>query len=273
MNTESKKKAPGVKEIVKPFIRGDAFDENTVKGCLKFFGTMVVIILVSFIACSATAFGSTVLRLALNLAVIAVEMMLYFNFGTNYGADAVSKGEILYTRKERNQEYSESERKVCYHPAKGFINALIGTLPILIPALILAFRTTVLTTEAGTLPSWMQAYAGRSEIGDALINYTQPEAMDAVDYIRAFIRICIMPFVNVIGHDSKNGMFLLERISPLIVMLPSVFYGFGYMSGRKIRTRIHTVISENDKNRIRKERKRIRKQNTQARRREPEQLN
>ena len=85
--------------------------------------------------------------------------------------------------------------------------------------------------------------------------------------------ICIMPFVNVIGHDSKNGMFLLERISPLIVMLPSVFYGFGYMSGRKIRTRIHTVISENDKNRIRKERKRIRKQNTQARRREPEQLN
>ena len=174
----------------------------------------------------------------------------------NYGADAVSKGEILYTRKERNQEYSESERKVCYHPAKGFINALIGTLPILIPALILAFRTTVLTTEAGTLPSWMQAYAGRSEIGDALINYTQPEAMDAVDYIRAFIRICIMPFVNVIGHDSKNGM-----------------YGFGYMSGRNIRTRIHTVISENDKNRIRKERKRIRKQNTQARRREPEQLN
>ena len=236
MNTESKKKAPGIKEIVKPFIRGDAFDENTVKGCLKFFGTMVVIILVSFIACSATAFGSTVLRLALNLAVIAVEMMLYFNF-------------------------------------EGFINALIGTLPILIPALILAFRTTVLTTEAGTLPSWMQAYAGRSEIGDALINYTQPEAMDAVDYIRAFIRICIMPFVNVIGHDSKNGMFLLERISPLIVMLPSVFYGFGYMSGRKIRTRIHTVISENDKNRIRKERKRIRKQNTQARRREPEQLN
>ena len=99
MNTESKKKALGVKEIVKPFIRGDALDENTAKGCLKFFGTMVVIILISFIACSATAFGSTLLRLGLNLAVIAVQMMLYFNFGTNYGTDAVSRGEILYTKK------------------------------------------------------------------------------------------------------------------------------------------------------------------------------
>ena len=82
-----------------------------------------------------------------------------------------------------------------------------------------------------------------------------------------------MPFVNVIGHDSSKGMFLLERISPLIVMLPTVFFGFGYMSGKKIRTRIHTVISENDKSRIRKEKKRIRKQNNQVRRREPEQLN
>ena len=273
MNTESKKKAPQVKEIVKPFVRGDAFDENTAKGCLKFFGTMVVIILVSFIACSATAFGSTVLRLGLNLAVIAVQMMLYFNFGTNYGTEAVSRGEILYTKKERNQEYSESERKVSYHPAKGFINAAIGTLPILIPTLILAFRTTVLTTEAGTLLSWMQTYANRSEIGDALINYTHPEAMNAIDYIRALIRICILPFVNVVGHDSKNLMFLLERISPVIVMLPSVFFGFGYMKGKKIRNRIHTVISENDKSRIRKEKKRIRKQNNQVRGRKPEQLN
>ena len=273
MNSENKKNASNVQEIVKPFVRGDAFDENTARNSLKFFGTMVVIILISFIACSSTAFGSTVLKLGLNLAVIGVQMMLYFNFGSNHGTEAVSRGEILYTKKERNQEYNESERRISYHPAKGFIIAVIGTLPILIPALILAFRTTIQTTDSGTLPSWMQAYTSRSDIGNALVNYTQPEAMGVVDYIRAFIRICIIPFVNVIGHESKSGMLLLEKISPIIVILPSVFYGFGYMAGKKVRTRIHTVISENDKNRIRKERKRIRKQNSQARRRDPEQLN
>ena len=89
MNMKSKKKNTGVQEVVKPFIRGDAADENTVRDSLKFFGTMVVIILISFIACSSTAFGSTVLKLGLNLAVIGVQMMLYFNFGSNHGTEAV----------------------------------------------------------------------------------------------------------------------------------------------------------------------------------------
>ncbi|MBO4470854.1 MAG: hypothetical protein J5841_03795 [Clostridia bacterium] len=273
MNMKSKKQKTGVQEVVKPFIRGDAADENTVRDSLKFFGTMVVIILISFIACSSTAFGSTVLKLGLNLAVIGVQMMLYFNFGSNHGTEAVSRGEILYTKKEKNQEYSESERKLCFNPAKGFLTAALGTLLILIPALVLAFGTTLQTTDAGTLPSWMQAYASRSDIGNALVNYTQPEGMGTVDYLRAFIRICIIPYVNLIGHNNKEGMLLLERISPVIVMLPAVFYGFGYLTGKGVRTRIHTVISENDKNRIRKEKKRIMKQNRQSRRREPEQLN
>ena len=87
------------------------------------------------------------------------------------------------------------------------------------------------------------------------------------------MRVSILPFVNIVGSDHKNGIMILERLSPIVLLIPSVAYGTGYISGRNIRKRIHTVISENDKKRIRKEQK---KRNARARRtinREPEKLN
>ena len=67
-------------------------------------------------------------------------------------------------------------------------------------------------------------------------------------------------------------MLAIERISPLILLLPAAAYGTGYISGKSVRTRIHTTISENEKKRIRRDNKRS-KQNRTVRRREPEQLN
>ena len=60
----------------------------------------------------------------------------------------------------------------------------------------------------------------------------------------------------MIGYNNKYALLTIERLSPLILLIPAVSYGTGYMTGRKIRTRIHTVISENDRKRIRKENKR-----------------
>lgn len=261
------------KEVRKPFLRGSAFDENTAKQGLIFFGTLIVVFLVTFIACASASFSSFILRLILNLAVIAVVLMVFYNNGAGQGADAVTRGEILFQKQEKGQAFSESERRVCYHPMKGFLTGLIGTLPFLAAAAVLAVNTALQTTEAGTLPSWMQAYAARSDIGNALVNYTQPEGMKALDYVRALVRICILPYVNIVGYSSKYGMLMTERISPLLLLLPALSYGTGYLTGRKIRTRIHTVISENDRKRDRKEKRRKSRKNTGSRNREPERLN
>lgn len=272
---ENKKQAAHkkVQEVKKPFLTGSIFDENTFKSSMKYLGLFIMIVFVSFIACSSAAFGSDILRIGLNAAVIIVILMLMFNFGSNHGAEAVSHGEILWQRKEKGLSFSESEQKLCFHPMKGYVIALLGSLLILIPAVILAFTTTIQTTDSGALPGWMQAYLRRDDVSSALINYTQPESMGLVDYIRAFVRICIIPYVNVIGHTNKAGMLTLERISPLILLLPAIAYGTGYISGKSIRTRIHTTISENEKKRIRRDNKRRRKQNRPVRSREPEQLN
>ena len=260
------------REIKKPFMSGDPFDENSLKNSLAFLGTLAVVFIITFIACASAAFSSLILRLLLNLAVIAVGLAIFYNSGAGRGSDAVVRGEILFQKQVKNQPISESERKICFHPLKGFLIGLIGTAPFIIAALILAINTKLQTTESGTLPSWMQAYIRRGDIGNALINYIQPEGMNAVDYIRAFVRICILPFINIFGYANKPAMLAIERISPLILLLPAASYGTGYLTGKKIRTRIHTVISENDSKRRKRENKKTKKRNS-SRNREPEQLN
>ena len=269
INREQKNK----KEIHKPFITGDVTDESTLKRSLFFFGSLIVVILVAFIACASASFSNLLLRLLLNLAVIALGLMIFFNNGSRHGTEAVTRGEILYQKKDKGQEISESEKKMCFHPAKGFVTALIGTAPFLVLAVILALNTSVQMTDSGTLPSWMQAYTRRSDIGNALINYTEPEGMTFIDFVRMIIRICIIPFVNIVSYSDKNGMCLLERLSPIVLLLPAAAYGSGYLTGKSIRTKIHTAISENDKRRIRKERKKKTNRNNSGHRRETEQLN
>ena len=263
---------PPVREVRKPFLTGKAVDGNTLRNSLAFFGTLIVVFFVAFIACASATFGSIILRIALNLAVIFLILMIFYNNGAGKGAEAVTRGEILYQKEETGQTVSESERKAAYHPFKGFVTGLLGTIPFFFLAVVLALNTQLQMTQSGTLPSWMQAFTRRGDIGSALVHYTQPEGMALIDYIRIAVRICILPFVNIVSSGSKEGMLLLERLSPLILLLPAAAYGTGYRTGRKIRTRIHTAISENNRKRMRKERKK-RSARTAARRNEPEKLN
>ena len=63
----------------------------------------------------------------------------------------------------------------------------------------------------------------------------------------------------------------MERISPLILLLPVIAYGTGFLNGKNIRTKIHTQIEENKKIRRRRENKARRARRNAAR--QPEQLN
>ena len=272
-NSGKNQKKETVREVSKPFITGSITDENTPKSSLVFLGTLILVFFVTFIACATASFSNLILRLAMNLAVIAVALMIFFNNGSRHGAEAVTRGEILYQKKENGKDFSESEKRICYHPAKGFITGLIGTLPFLILAVLLALNTGIQMTEAGTLPSWMQPYVRRSDIGSALVSYTQPDGMALTDYLRVAVRICVIPFVNIAGSSNKAGLCTVERLSPIILLLPAAAYGMGYMTGKSIRTKIHTAISENDKKRIRKERKRKAARTRNENRHETEQLN
>lgn len=255
----------------KPFLTGSIFDERTAKSALTFFGTLIIVFFISFIACVSASFSSLLLRLLLNSAVIILALYILYNNGAKRGAEDVTKGEILWQKKEKGQYFSDSEKEMSFHVLKGFVNGMLGSIPFIILGIVLAFNTTIQMTESGALPSWMQAYTNRNDIGKALVNYLQPEGMNIIDFIRMIVRITILPFVNIVGTGNKTGVLWIERLSPIILMLPALSYGAGYMSGRSIRAQVHTAINENERKRIRREKKKTR--NIIQTRKEPDKLN
>ena len=255
MTIKSRKTAQPVKQVRKPFLTGSPTDERTAKSALVFFGTLLITAFMTFLVCSAITMDIPVLRIILNLVVETMVLFIFYNSAIAKGSEAVARGEILYQRQEKGQTFAASEKAVCFHPLKGYVTGFLGTVPFLVCAVILACLAQRQTTGAGTLPSWMNGYVQREEIGEALVAYTTAEGFRAVDILRIFIRIVIMPFVSMAGAENRDAMLLAERLSPLIVLLPAAAYGTGYLQGRKERTMIHTGIAQSRKNRARKEKR------------------
>ncbi len=255
----------------KPFMQGAPTDENTVRQSLKFFGALQITGFMSFLVCSMTAFDSIILRTGINIVIETLILMIFFNKGANLGTDGVARGEILYQHVQKGQEVSESEKRIPYHKFKGFLIGFFGTVLLFALALVLALTAKKQMTGAGTLPSWMEAYMRRTEISGALVSYTQSTPASVTDIIRIVIRIMIMPFVSMAGAENRSFLLLLERISPLLVLLPAVSYGTGYLQGPTARKKVHTEIAANARKRRIREKHEKRAGNTVPK--GPQQLN
>jgi len=272
MSGKEKKKEQNVR---KPFLTGNAVDENTLKSSLLFFGGLFATFFAGFVICAMTNTSGNILRLIVNPAVIILILTVFFNRGSVHGAEAVARGEILWQKQEKGQSFSESEKKICYHPMKAFVIGIAGTIPFIVIAVILALNTKVQTTTAGTLPSWMQAYMRRDEVAAPLVSYLESEGMGLTDILRIIVRFAVMPFVSLVGADHFQAVYWVEKLSPLILLLPACAYGTGYLFGPSLRSRVHTAISESNRKRIRREKRERRRRAgfISAKPKEPEKLN
>ena len=243
-----KKKQP-VNPVTKPYLTGAVTDENTLKKVLKFFGSMLLMIIMCFIICTMMNFGNGFLRVSANAAVVLLVLFILYNQG----------------------QTAAGERRLSYHPLKGYVTALIGMIPFVILAVILAIGAERQMTTAGTLPGWTSSLMRRSDIGGALVSYTEGDPLRSMDIIRMIVRVAIMPFVSMVGSANKDLMLTVERISPILLLLPVISYGTGFLFGKNVRTRIHTQIEENRKIRKKREIKarKARRRTVSA----PEQLN
>lgn len=265
------KKKP-VTPVTKPYLTGKPVDSRSTKRALGFFGMMVIVAFMTFLVCSMTGFDNMILRIGANVVVILLALAICYNNGSGKGTDDVNKGEILYQRKEKGNAVESAEEAACFHKLKGFMIGLEGMLPFLIVALILSFTATRQVTTAGALPSWMGTYIRREEIGVALESYSTASPVTVEHIARLIVRLSSMPFVSMIGTENRNAILMMERLSPLIYLLPVIAFGLGYLKGIHIRTQVHTEIAENNKKRIRKERRERRKR-VSAAPKGPQQLN
>ncbi len=268
---ESKqKKTRKPKIVTKPYLTGKMIDSHLLRSSLKFCGALVLMAFVFLLLSSLLMVSNRVLCIILNGIVLLACYLLFYNSGSGKGAADVNLGEMLYMRRENGHTISEKDQANCFHKLKGFAPAVLGTLPLLICAILLAVTAHVQMAGLSTLPSWVSTYESRSEIGDALAYYHAVTAMDLEGVMRVIVRVCIMPMVSIVGTDHTQGLLLLERLSPIAVLLPGIAYGLGYTRGPAIRARVHTSIASNNRKRVKREKK---QQQARANRREPEQLN
>lgn len=265
MNAKKQK----IEKVSKPYLKGNIFDRTTLPGALKFFLGTLVMAVAFLIICVVLNFDAQWLNVVANLGIAMGVYLFFAQYGINAGADAVNQGEIMYGRQEKGRPVADWERSMCYHPLKGFVSALIGAIPLLLCAIVLACITKRQMTNLGALPSWLGSIESRPEIGNALAYYHEGGSMTLQATLRLIIRMTTMPYVNMIGAANKDAMLMLERISPLILLLPVLAYGFGYMNGVRVRANVHTNIALGKKKAKRKQAKERRARMQRG----PEQLN
>ena len=266
---ENKKKQK-IDKVTKPYIKGDMFDRTTIPGAVKFFFGMLGMSVAFLIFCIMLNFDSAWLNIAVNVAVVLGFYLFFSQFGMNAGADAVNQGEIMYARQEKGRPVAKWEQSMCYHPLKGLLSALIGSIPFILCALILALIAKRQMTSLGALPAWVSSIEGREEIGQALTYYHEGGSMSLETIMRLITRMTIMPFVNMVGAGDMDAMLTLERISPLLNLLPALVYGLGYMQGVSARTSVHTNIALGKK---KAKRKQAKERRARTQRRTPNELN
>lgn len=272
-NKSKTRKPRSIKDIKLDYLTGSPVDSKTLRGAAGFFGSMLLMTFAFLLLGIALVMDNAVLRVVFNSMILLGTMMLFFQNGAVRGTTDVNHGEMMAERRKNGHTVEKKDLDACYQPAKGFIIALLGCLPMVICGVLLALVATKQMTGLGALPSWVSAFEDRTEIGNALLFYHQDVAMTMEDVLRVFLRMAMMPLVNMVSPYGADALLTLERCSALVMLVPALCYGLGYLQGVRQRKLVHLGIAEGEKKRRKKERRQNRARQQQRAPKGPQQLN
>ena len=150
---------------------------------------------------------------------------------------------------------------------------LVGAAPFVIFAAVFACMTETVYYSLGALPSWMDGLMNQTEVYTSLAYYEAAEPVSALGIMRVIDRAMIMPFVNIATYFGPEAVVLVERLSPLLVLVSPVGYGIGYLGGQHLRDQVNTGIKVGDDRKKKREMKARKKRQRQQRApKKPEQL-
>ncbi len=251
--TGNKKKKEKVKPVFKPYDRGRILCRGIWKRILKAMGTFAAFVFVSLIFGSAVGEGGLFLRLFINGGLLLALWYLLFNEGAGDGETDVALGETALGRREQGRELPKKDADKAFCPARGFAVGLLAMLPFLVVTVAYAFCAVKQVYALQTLPSWVSGLSGVEEIGGALSYYDRQVTLGAADILRIVSRLLSIPYVNIVTANDADRLLTLDRLIPLTILVPALFYGFGYLTGPRRRAMIHGSIASNDRRRIRRE--------------------
>ena len=243
-----KKKHSPPTRAAKPFIRGKMIDRTMPGAAAKFFGLTLLMVFVYLMSMMLASLESQLLNIVISAAILLTTWLIFGQMGQSSGADAVSQGEILYARREKGRPVETWESELCYHPLKGLLTALIGSIPLVAVCAVLACIAQRQMTSIGILPEWVSGFEGRQEIAQGLSYYHQEVQLTLETALRPIVRVVVMPWQNIFGTENRDAMLLLERLSPVLTLLPALSYGVGYAMGTREHAAKHANVALGKKN-------------------------
>lgn len=244
---------PGPRRVSKPYLKGKAFGKVSLLRGLRVLGILLGACLIYLLFGQMLSAEITWLRVFINIAVLLMLYSFMLMDGARTGEGDLAIAEISLTRKQAGQAPGQAELEKNYHPLKGFVSAATGAFPVFLLCLAYALMAVRETYTLGALPSWVQPYLNRADIGLALSYYQENIVLGFADFMRASVRLLVYPFISLSG-GNPDAILLVERLSPLLVLLAPLAYGLGYMQGEKRRALVHGSIADHAVKSARKKR-------------------
>lgn len=218
---------------------------------------MVMLGVLSLLITPLLSVESLWIRIPLNVMIFGGVWMLLYADGGSRGQHEVAHAERLAQRQhELGMAVVESDRNGCYHPMRGIAAALLSAAPFVLMGIVVAIAAQPYTYTLQDLPSWLKAYTRRPDIGGALAYYQQTAGLQVADYLRIIVRLVIMPISLLFGGFGDAGALLVDRMSPLWVILLPLAYAIGYLRGPALNVQ---VLARNEEAKRRHKKKLARK--------------
>ena len=241
--------------VYKPYLRGTLDWKKILLRGLRIVGYYGLFLVAFLLMGFALQIEIGVLRWAVNLFVVAVCALVVYASGVSDGVQEVTQGEIAWGQKEKSGAVPDEDLRKCYNPVKGWLVFLAAAVILLALAIPHALTAQKQVYSLQPLPDWVEGYRGHEEITAPLAYYQREYAVTATGIIQIVVRMMIYPFVSAAALDSKDAMLLVDRLSPVLILLPALGYPIGYLLGPRQRAAIHGDISANNRRRLRREKK------------------
>lgn len=262
---KNKTKNPKPVELIrKPIVPGSWNGKDARKLAFKRMLSFVGITLLYLLVGAVVNFDNVVIRAVFALMIVFSVAYYQYAAGMTKGASDAAYGEILYSRREAGHEIPADEISRSFHRLKGLFAVLAGCAPFVLFAIVFACLTEKVSYQLGALPSWTEGMMQQTEFGAPLAYYNVQNGMSAVSVMRIIDRAMVMPFVSIATMYGADAVLLVERLSPVLILIAPMGYAVGYTAGQIHRDRINTGIKMGDDKKKRKERK-ARKQRQRSR--------
>ena len=235
MDNAKKNKSPKKR---RPLRRAQHWGSEVPRMAGRILTTLVVLTVLGLMFSALQAIENLWLRAALSLLILSGVLTLYLNDGMNKGVSDAVASRFYVSAKERGIPLEAKDDAACYHPLKAVCAALaVFALPLAL-SVIVAFSAKEYTYVLQDLPGWLtDSYASRLDVMAPLGAYSVQQSMQPLDWVRLIVRLPILIMVNLFA-DAQTMSALIDRLSPLMMLVYPAAYIAGYLLGPKANRRI-----------------------------------